>query len=96
MTLCLGACRVVPFCRRRVAPAWPRLCRRRGGRRSPTPFRVQARRGNLRQAEADPGAGRVSFESAMGRALLGHRVGEEVQVHAPAGGIYTVRILQIE
>ena len=47
-------------------------------------------------AEADPGAGRVSFESAMGRALLGHRVGEDVQVHTPAGGIYTVRILQIE
>jgi transcription elongation factor GreA len=47
-------------------------------------------------AEADPGAGRVSFESAMGRALLGHRVGEEVQVHTPAGSIYTVRILQIE
>src|SRR3979411_1624681 len=47
-------------------------------------------------AEADPGAGRVSFESAMGRALLGHRVGEEVQVHAPAGVIFTVRMLQIE
>jgi transcription elongation factor GreA len=47
-------------------------------------------------AEADPGAGRVSFESAMGRALLGHRVGEEVEVHTPAGGIYSVRILQIE
>jgi transcription elongation factor GreA len=47
-------------------------------------------------AEADPRAGRVSFESAMGRALLGHRVGEEVEVHTPAGGSYTIRILSIE
>ena len=47
-------------------------------------------------AEADPGAGRVSFESAMGRALLGHRVGEEVEVRTPAGGSYTIRILSIE
>jgi transcription elongation factor GreA len=47
-------------------------------------------------AEADPTAGRVSFESAMGRALLGHRVGEEVEVHTPAGGSYRIRILSIE
>jgi transcription elongation factor GreA len=40
--------------------------------------------------------GRVSFESAMGQALLGRRVGEEVEVHTPTGGTYMVRILQIE
>ena len=47
-------------------------------------------------AEADPGAGRVSFESAMGKALLGHRVGDEVEVRTPTGGSYAVRIVRIE
>lgn len=46
--------------------------------------------------EADPGAGRVSFESAIGKALLGRAVGDEVEVRTPAGGRYTVRILKIE
>jgi transcription elongation factor GreA len=47
-------------------------------------------------AEADPGAGRVSFASAMGKALLGHRVGDEVDVHTPTGASYTVKIVSIE
>jgi transcription elongation factor GreA len=47
-------------------------------------------------AEADPGAGRVSFASAMGKALLGHRVGDEVDVHTPTGSSYTVKIVSIE
>jgi transcription elongation factor GreA len=47
-------------------------------------------------AEADPGAGRVSFASAMGKALLGHRVGDEVAVHTPTGASYTVKIVSIE
>ncbi|HXM59005.1 MAG TPA: transcription elongation factor GreA [Candidatus Dormibacteraeota bacterium] len=46
--------------------------------------------------EADPAAGKISFESAIGRALMGHRVGDEVEVQTPAGGRYTVRILKIE
>ena len=36
-------------------------------------------------AEADPSKGRISNESPVGRALLGKRVGEEVQVAVPAG-----------
>ena len=36
-------------------------------------------------AEADPGRGLISNESPLGRALLGHKVGEEVVVQAPAG-----------
>ena len=36
-------------------------------------------------AEADPATGRISNESPVGRALLGKRVGEEVQVLAPRG-----------
>ncbi len=46
-------------------------------------------------AEADPKAGRVSYESAMGKAMLGHRVGDEVEVKTP-NGTYSVRIVAIE
>ena len=35
--------------------------------------------------EANPMAGRISDESPIGRAILGHRVGETVTVEAPAG-----------
>src|SRR6266513_4169342 len=46
-------------------------------------------------AEADPKAGRVSYESALGKALIGHRVGDEVPVKTPSGE-YIVRITGIE
>ena len=46
-------------------------------------------------AEADPKAGTVSYESALGKALLGHRVGEEVDVKTP-NGTYSVRIVAID
>ncbi len=46
-------------------------------------------------AEADPKAGRVSYESALGKALIGHRVGDEVDINTP-GGRYSVRITGIE
>ena len=36
-------------------------------------------------AEADPTRGRISNESPLGRALMGHRAGEIVEVQAPAG-----------
>jgi transcription elongation factor GreA len=36
-------------------------------------------------AEARPGTGRLSSESPVGQALVGKRVGEEVQVAAPSG-----------
>ena len=36
-------------------------------------------------AEADPSQGLISNESPVGRTLLGKKVGEEVQVRAPAG-----------
>jgi len=45
-------------------------------------------------AEADPTRGRISNESPLGRALLGRRVGDTVQVSAPAG-LLTFRILKI-
>jgi transcription elongation factor GreA len=45
--------------------------------------------------EADPKAGRVSNESALGKAMIGHRVGETVQVKTP-NGTYNVRINSVE
>ena len=45
--------------------------------------------------EADPRKGRISNESPIGRALLGHKVGERVQVETPGGTIY-FKIISIE
>ena len=47
-------------------------------------------------AEADPGGGKVSYESAIGKALLGRKVGDEVEVQTPTGGSYTIKITAIE
>ena len=45
--------------------------------------------------EANPTEGKVSDDSPVGRALMGHRVGETVQVQAPAGNI-EFEIIKIE
>ncbi|CAN5726271.1 transcription elongation factor GreA [soil metagenome] len=45
-------------------------------------------------AEADPGAGKISNESPVGHALLGHKKGDQVQVSVPAGD-WTYTILGI-
>lgn len=45
--------------------------------------------------EADPGQKRISHESPLGKALLGKKVGEKVEVEAPAGKIL-YKILHIE
>ncbi len=45
--------------------------------------------------EADPKSGRISNESPLGKALLGHRVGDEVTVNAP-DGILCFRIIAIQ
>jgi len=44
--------------------------------------------------EADPSQMKISDESPLGKALLGHKVGDEVQVEAPAGTIL-YRVLNI-
>jgi len=46
-------------------------------------------------AEADPKAGSVSYESALGKALIGHRVGDEVVVSTPNGS-YKVRVVGVD
>ncbi len=45
-------------------------------------------------AEANPGQSKISNESPLGKAILGHRVGSTVEVTAP-GGILRFEILEI-
>jgi transcription elongation factor GreA len=45
-------------------------------------------------AEANPREGKISNESPMGKAILSHRAGDEVQIETPDGS-YTVRIVKI-
>jgi len=45
--------------------------------------------------EADPLQKKISHESPLGRALLGKKVGDKVEVEAPAGKL-TYTILDIE
>ena len=46
------------------------------------------------RAESDPVEGKISYESPLGSALLGHSKGDEVDVLAP-GGVFKVKILKI-
>lgn len=46
-------------------------------------------------AEADPAEGRISNESPLGKALLGAKVGDTVEVNAP-NGLISFRITKIE
>lgn len=47
------------------------------------------------RAEANPREGRISNESPLGRALMGHRAGDTVKVDAP-GGAFSVSVLKVE
>jgi transcription elongation factor GreA len=47
------------------------------------------------RAEADPRKGRISNESPLGRALMDHHAGDEVEVKAP-GGSFIVQLLKVE
>jgi transcription elongation factor GreA len=47
-------------------------------------------------AEADPANGRVSYESAIGKALMGCRAGADVEVVTPTGSGYMVRIVRVD
>jgi transcription elongation factor GreA len=46
-------------------------------------------------AEADPRQGSISYESPVGRALLGKRVGQSADVVAP-GGAFSLSVVAIE
>jgi len=44
--------------------------------------------------ESDPGKSRISDESPVGRALMGHKMGDTITADSP-GGVVTFKILQI-
>ena len=44
--------------------------------------------------EADPKNGRISYESPIGKALIGHHVGDEVLAETP-GGTIKLKIVDI-
>lgn len=46
-------------------------------------------------AEADPKAQKISYESALGKALIGRRVGEQAEVKTPNGS-YRVRVVHVD
>ncbi|HDD55201.1 MAG TPA: transcription elongation factor GreA [Chloroflexi bacterium] len=46
------------------------------------------------RAESDPVEGKISYESPLGSAILGHSKGDVVDVLAP-GGVFKVKILKI-
>lgn len=46
--------------------------------------------------EANPALGKISNESPVGRALLGHRVGEEVVVSSPVKVTYKIKNIKYE
>jgi transcription elongation factor GreA len=45
-------------------------------------------------AEADPVQGKISFESPLGIALMGRKIGDVVDVKAP-DGVFTVKVISI-
>ena len=45
--------------------------------------------------EADPFAGKISDESPVGAALMGHAVGEQIEVELPNGSVVNYRIVAI-
>ena len=49
----------------------------------------------VRPGEVNPAQGRISFQSPVGRALLMHQAGDEVEVEAPSGTL-RLQILRVE
>ncbi len=47
-------------------------------------------------AEADPMQGRVSNESAVGKALLGRKVGDSAEIKMESGDSYSIKVTGIE
>ena len=47
-------------------------------------------------SEADPSEGRISDESPVGKALIGHAVGDIVEITVPSGAVIRYEILGIE
>ncbi|MDI3317881.1 MAG: transcription elongation factor GreA [Bacillota bacterium] len=46
-------------------------------------------------SEADPAAGRISYQSPVGSALMGRRAGETVEVKLPGGALVRYKVLDV-
>ena len=46
--------------------------------------------------EANPALGRISNESPVGKALLGHKVGDEVLISSPVKTVYKIKNIKYE
>jgi transcription elongation factor GreA len=46
-------------------------------------------------SETDPGSGKISHQSPLGKALMGRKVGEKISVEAPVGKV-TYKIVSID
>ena len=46
--------------------------------------------------EANPALGKISNESPVGKALLGHKIGDEVVVSSPMKTTYKIRNIKYE
>lgn len=44
--------------------------------------------------EANPSEGKISSESPVGKALLGHKIGEEIRITSPINIVYKVKKIQ--
>ena len=59
------------------------------GRRKPEEYLI------VGAAEANPREGKISHQSPLGRALMGAKEGDKVEVKAPSGA-FTVRIVEVK
>ena len=59
------------------------------GRRKPEEYLI------VGAAEANPREGKISHESPLGKALIGKKEGEKVEVEAPSGS-FTIRVKEIK
>jgi len=46
--------------------------------------------------EANPVLGKISNESPVGRALIGHKIGDEIEVESPTKAIYKIKNIKYE
>jgi len=46
--------------------------------------------------EANPSAGKISVEAPVGKALLGHKIGDEVAIVSPIKVVYTIKKIKYQ
>lgn len=59
------------------------------GRKKPEDYRI------VGAAEANPREGKISHESPIGRAVMGKKEGDKVEIEAPSGS-FTVKIVKVK